>query len=125
MGFDILSGHLPDKMYAGMVVSYKVRPMLGIALNWVTEITQVREPEFFVDEQRFGPYAFWHHKHFLRSIEGGVEMEDLIHFKVPGGTLGDLFAPVLVLPKLREIFAFRRKKLEELFGKMPKAGTSE
>ncbi|MCH8475140.1 MAG: SRPBCC family protein [Opitutales bacterium] len=117
MGFDITSGHLPDKMYPGMIVSYKVRPILGIAFRWVTEITQVREPEYFVDEQRFGPYAFWHHKHFIRGIEGGVEMEDLVHFKVPGGKLGDLFTPLLVLPKLREIFAFRQRKLEELFGK--------
>lgn len=125
MGFDISSGHLPEKMYAGMIVAYTVRPLLGLPLNWVTEITHVREPYYFVDEQRFGPYSFWHHKHFLKETESGVEMEDLIHFKVPGGKPGDLFAPLLVLPKLNEIFAYRSKKLEELFGKMPESRNAD
>jgi ligand-binding SRPBCC domain-containing protein len=85
-------------------------------MQWVTEITHVHDGKFFVDEQRFGPYAFWHHKHFLTPIPGGVEMEDIVHYKVPMGILGQLAHPFLVKPKLDEIFAFRRNKLVELFG---------
>jgi ligand-binding SRPBCC domain-containing protein len=91
---------------------------LGIKAKWVSEITQVVEKEYFIDEQRFGPYAFWHHKHFIKEIEGGVEMEDVIDYKVPMGILGQLVHPFLVKPKLEEIFEYRRKKLIELFGEL-------
>ncbi len=116
MGFDIITESLPPQMYAGMIIAYKVRPIAGVPITWVTEITHLSEPDYFVDEQRFGPYAFWHHQHRLRPIDGGTAMEDLVHFKVPGGFLGDLLSPWLVLPKLREIFAYRQRKLTELFG---------
>lgn len=115
MGFDIVSG-ADKEMYPGQIIEYIVRPVLGIPNKWVTEITHVVENKFFVDEQRFGPYALWHHKHFLKDIPGGVEMEDLIHYKVPFGIIGQLVNPILVRPKLEEIFEFRRKKLIELFG---------
>lgn len=116
MGFDIVSG-ADRKMYAGQVIEYIVRPVLGIKTRWVTEITHVREPYFFVDEQRIGPYSLWHHKHFLKEVEGGVEMEDLIHYQIPFGFLGNLLHPIIVRPKLEGIFAYRKIKLEELFGK--------
>lgn len=115
MGFDIVSG-ADKEMYPGQIIEYIVKPVLGIPNKWVTEITHVVENKFFVDEQRFGPYALWHHKHFLKDIPGGVEMEDLIHYKVPFGIIGQLVNPILVRPKLEEIFEFRRKKLIELFG---------
>lgn len=115
MGFDIVSG-ADKEMYPGQIIEYIVKPVLGIPNKWVTEITHVVENKFFVDEQRFGPYALWHHKHFLKEIPGGVEMEDLIHYKVPFGIIGQLVNPILVRPKLEEIFEFRRKKLIELFG---------
>ncbi|GHC59474.1 SRPBCC family protein [Ulvibacter litoralis] len=115
MGFNIVSG-ADRPMYAGQIIQYIVTPVLGIKTTWVTEITHVREGEYFVDEQRFGPYALWHHKHFIKEIEGGVEMEDIIDYKVPMGILGQLVHPILVLPKLEEIFEYRTKKLEELFG---------
>ena len=115
MEFDIVSGD--DKtMYPGQIIEYIVRPVMGIPNKWVTEITHVEEKKYFVDEQRFGPYSLWHHKHFLKEIPGGIEMEDLIHYKIPFGIIGQLVHPILVKPKLEQIFDYRRKKLIELFG---------
>lgn len=93
---------------------------MGIKTKWVTEITHVRDRNYFVDEQRFGPYALWHHKHFLKEIDGGVEMEDIVDYKLPMGWLGQLVHPILVKPKLNEIFEYRRSKLIELFGELKK-----
>jgi ligand-binding SRPBCC domain-containing protein len=115
MSFDILSG-ADRPMFAGQIIQYIVTPILGIKTKWVTEITQVDHQKYFVDEQRFGPYALWHHKHFIKEIDGGVEMEDIIDYKVPMGILGQLVHPILVKPKLKEIFAYRQKKLIELYG---------
>ncbi|MFI1770552.1 SRPBCC family protein [Thalassobellus citreus] len=116
MGFNILSG-ADRPMFAGQIIQYIVTPVLSIKTKWVTEITHVVDKHYFVDEQRFGPYALWHHKHFIKEIEGGVEMEDIIDYKVPFGILGQLVHPFLVKPKLEEIFNYRTKKLEALFGK--------
>jgi ligand-binding SRPBCC domain-containing protein len=115
MGFNILSG-ADRPMFAGQIIQYIVTPVLGIKTKWVTEITHVVDKHYFVDEQRFGPYALWHHKHFIKEIDGGVEMEDIIDYKLPFGILGQLVQPFLVKPKLEEIFNYRTKKLEELFG---------
>ena len=103
-------------LYAGQFIQYLVTPILGIKTKWVTEITNVVDKVYFVDEQRFGPYALWHHTHFINEIDGGVEMEDIINYKVPFGILGQLVHPFLVKPKLNEIFEFRRKALIEMFG---------
>lgn len=116
MGFHILSG-ADRPMFAGQIIQYIVTPVLGIKTKWVTEITHAIDGEYFVDEQRFGPYSLWHHKHFIKEIDGGVEMEDIIDYKIPMGILGQLVHPILVKPKLKEIFDYRTKKLEELFGK--------
>lgn len=116
MGFNILSG-ADRPMFPGQIIQYIVTPVLGIKTKWVTEITHVKDKEFFVDEQRFGPYALWHHKHFIKPIDGGVEMEDIVDYKIPMGILGQMVHPILVKPKLEEIFNYRTKKLEELFGK--------
>jgi ligand-binding SRPBCC domain-containing protein len=115
MGFNILSG-ADRPMFPGQLIQYIVTPILGIKTKWVTEITHVQDKKYFVDEQRFGPYALWHHKHFINEIPGGVEMEDIIDYKVPAGILGQLVHPFLVKPKLDEIFAYRTKKLSDLFG---------
>ncbi len=115
MGFEIISG-ADRKMYPGQIIQYIVTPVAGIKNKWVTEITHVADKHYFVDEQRFGPYSLWHHKHFLKEIPGGVEMEDIIDYKIPFGILGQLLHPILVKPKLTEIFNYRKEKLEELFG---------
>ncbi len=115
MGFNIISG-ADRAMYPGQIIQYIVTPILGIKTKWVTEITHVSHQKYFVDEQRFGPYALWHHKHFINEIDGGVEMEDIIDYKLPLGILGQLAHPFLVQPKLEEIFSYRQKKLIELFG---------
>lgn len=115
MGFNILSG-ADREMYPGQIIQYIVTPILGIPTKWVTEITHVVDRKYFVDEQRFGPYALWHHKHFLKEIPGGVEMEDIVDYKIPLGILGQMVHPILVKPKLKEIFDYRQQKLIELFG---------
>ena len=115
MGFEILSG-AADKMYAGQIIQYLVTPVMNIPTKWVTEITHVDEGNYFVDEQRFGPYSFWHHKHFLKPIPNGVEMVDIIDYKIPLGILGQLVHPILVAQKLKEIFEYRKQALIELYG---------
>ena len=117
MGFHILNG-AEREMFPGQIIQYKVSPFAGITTKWVTEITHVKEGEYFVDEQRFGPYALWHHKHFIKPISGGVEMEDLIDYKLPFGILGQLAQSMLVKKQLESIFKYREKKLEEIFGRM-------
>ncbi len=113
LGFEV-TGPLPGRMYAGMIITYRVRPLLGVPVRWVTEITHVDEPRLFVDEQRFGPYRFWHHQHLFREIPGGVEAADIVHYALPPG--GGAVRRALVAPRLREIFAFRREVLERTFG---------
>ncbi len=115
MGFKTLSGD-DRPMFSGQIIQYIVTPVMGIPMKWVTEITHVQDKKYFVDEQRFGPYSLWHHKHFLKEIPGGVEMEDIVDYKVPMGILGQMVHPFVVKPKLKEIFDFRRQKLIELFG---------
>lgn len=118
MGFEIISGFKGEKMFAGQVISYFVKPVAGIPIKWVTEITHVSEPNYFVDEQRFGPYCFWHHKHFLKEIPGGVEMRDLIHYALPLGPLGNIANNLFVKKQLEDIFNYRKMVLEEMFGKI-------
>lgn len=115
MNMKIISG-ADRPMYAGQVIQYSVRPIPGFKTQWVSEITQYKDKTYFVDLQLYGPYAFWHHKHFVHKIEGGVEMEDIIDYKVPFGILGRLLHPVLVKPKLEGIFNYRKEQLEQLFG---------
>lgn len=103
-------------MYAGQLIEYTVRPVLGIPVYWMTEITHVEQDRFFVDEQRFGPYSLWHHQHHFKEVPGGVEMTDIVHYKVPFWILGDLANMVLVRGKLKEIFEYRFKKVAEIFG---------
>lgn len=115
MSFDILS-KIDRPLYTGQIIQYHVTPLLGIKTKWVSEITHIEEKEYFVDEQMYGPYALWHHKHFIKEIEGGVLLEDIIDYKVPLGILGQIVHPFLVQPKLEEIFKYRQEKLTELFG---------
>ena len=116
MGFDVLTD-VPEEMYEGLMISYTVRPLLGIPMNWITEITHVKDKTYFVDEQRKGPYKIWHHEHHFREVEGGVEMTDIVSYEIPFGPLGRIAHPIIVRKKLEEIFAYRFKVVEEIFGK--------
>jgi ligand-binding SRPBCC domain-containing protein len=117
MGFRVISKHHGNQMYAGQIIEYKVSPVLGIPLYWMTEITQVADKKYFIDEQRFGPYVLWHHQHHFMKHAGGVEMTDIIHYKLPFWFLGDIAHGLFVKKQLRRIFDYRFKKVEEMFGK--------
>ncbi|MDR3716167.1 MAG: SRPBCC family protein [Puia sp.] len=142
MKFRIISKYHGEKMYAGQLIEYRVRvaPFLP-SLYWMTEITQVHEGIYFIDEQRFGPYRFWHHQHHFRAIsipkEGhsetvdaagigtdiagteGVEMTDIVHYEVPFAAIGYLADKLFVARRLRNIFDYRLKRIETLFGTFP------
>ncbi len=115
MGFNIISQHHGEKMYAGQIIEYKVSPVLHIPLYWMTEITHVEDKKYFVDEQRFGPYSMWHHQHHFKPVNGGVEMTDIVHYKLPFWFLGDIANSLFVNKQLKGIFDYRFKKVEELF----------
>lgn len=108
---------LPAAIHPGMMIEYRVRPLLGIPVTWLTEITHVDEPRRFVDEQRVGPYAIWHHEHvFTRLDAHRTEIRDVVHYVLPLGWLGNLAHPFLVAPELEKIFAFREKAVAARFG---------
>lgn len=107
------------KMYPGMLITYKVSPILGIKMDWMTEITQVKDLEYFIDEQRFGPYQFWHHQHHFKAITGGTEMRDILTYGLPYGIFGRITNQAFVAKKIASIFNYRKNKIAELFGHYP------
>ena len=115
LGFSIISKHHGKKMYAGQIIEYKVKPILGIPLYWMTEITQVAENRYFIDEQRFGPYSLWHHQHHFKQVENGVEMTDIVHYKLPFWILGDIAHSLFVKKQLQQIFDYRYEAAEKMF----------
>ncbi|NJK96427.1 MAG: SRPBCC family protein [Bacteroidetes bacterium] len=115
MNFRIMN-KLPKSIYEGMFIEYRVAPLLGIEMDWVTEITHVREPYFFIDEQRVGPYQIWHHEHHFEEQRKGVKMTDKLYYSLPFGPLGNMIHSLVVQKKILEIFEFRRQKMEILFG---------
>jgi len=118
MGFEITTPGLPDKIYPGLMISYKVRPVLGINMTWLTEITQVREPHYFVDDQRAGPYSIWHHEHLLKATDKGVLMTDQVTYRLPLGPMGALAHGLFVRKQLRGIFQHRERALVKRFGRV-------
>ena len=124
MGFEVTS-HVAPNMYAGMMIPYRVRPLLGIPTRWLTEITHVEPRRFFVDEQRRGPYRLWHHEHHFAAVAGGVEMRDLVHYELPFGPLGDVVERLVVRPRIEGIFAYRKRVLAGRFGSGTLAGATE
>jgi ligand-binding SRPBCC domain-containing protein len=119
MQFVVLSPSRGDRIYAGQLIEYKLRPLPWLRTRWLTEITQVEEGHYFVDEQRQGPYSLWHHQHHFREIQGGVEMTDLVHYTIPLGPLGDLANAFFVRRRLEEVFRYRRQQVEAIFGTFP------
>lgn len=117
MGFHIISKHHGDRLYPGQIIEYTIKPLWGIKWYWMTEITHVQPGQFFIDEQRYGPYSLWHHQHHFQEVEGGVEMTDIVHYKIPGWWFGDLLHALVIRKKLQGIFAYRYQQIEQLFGK--------
>ena len=116
MGFKVISKYHGDKMYPGQIIEYRVSPVMSITLYWMTEITHVENRKYFVDEQRFGPYVMWHHQHHFKEVDGLVEMTDIVHYKLPLWFLGDIANGLFVKKQLKDIFDFRFRKVEEMFG---------
>ncbi|AZQ65209.1 hypothetical protein EI427_23635 [Flammeovirga pectinis] len=125
MGFDVTSTDIPEKMYEGMIITYKVSPLLGFKMDWMTEITKVRDKEYFVDEQRVGPYNIWHHQHILKEVKDGVLMKDIVTYAPPFGPLGAIANTLMIRSKLEEIFAYRKKVVEKKWGTLPKVRSVE
>lgn len=115
MGFVIQSG-ADQKMYPGQVIRYTVKPLLGIPMTWVTEIAHVNTPNHFVDTQLYGPYVHWHHQHFFKAVDGGTQMNDILHYQLPLGPLGDFVHWLFVKKRVREIFEYRENVLKKMFG---------
>ncbi len=118
MGFEITTPDLPEKMYTGMIIAYKVSPILNLKLTWVTEITHVEDKVFFIDEQRMGPYKLWHHQHRLAPQDRGVLMTDLVSYRPPMGFLGTIAKHLFIGKQLEDIFEYRRQKLDQIFGEI-------
>lgn len=116
MDFVVTSKHHGKKMYPGQIIRYIVRPVMGIPLKWCTEITHVEDKKYFIDEQRFGPYAFWHHQHHFTSNGAGVLMEDILNYKVPLGFLGEIVDDLFINNEVNGIFKYRKEILLNRFG---------
>ncbi len=114
LDFKITSELNGEEIYTGQLITYKVRPLLGIGLIWVSEITHVERYKLFVDEQRKGPYKMWHHEHHFKPVNGSTEITDIVQYKLPFGILGNLGLPI-VEKQLEGIFSYRRRKVEEMF----------
>lgn len=115
LGFKIVFKYHGDKMYPGQIIEYTVKPVLGIPLYWMTEITHVDEKKYFVDEQRFGPYSMWHHQHHFKETSNGIEMTDIVHYKIPFGFIGSIANSLFIKKQLKQIFDHRYKTVEKLF----------
>jgi ligand-binding SRPBCC domain-containing protein len=114
MLFEVTS-ELPEKMYEGLIITYRIKPMLNISMNWCTEITHIRDHAFFVDEQRKGPYNIWHHEHHFKAVEGGTLMTDILHYDIGKSIFGWIAGQLFVHQKVKEIFVYRYKTLETYF----------
>jgi len=116
MVFEIVS-ELPDIMYAGLLINYRLKPLLNIPINWCTEITHIKEKVYFVDEQRKGPYSIWHHEHHFKAVAGGVLMTDILHYDIGKSIFGWIAGKMFVNKKVKSIFVYRFKMLESYFEK--------
>ncbi len=116
MSFQILTKLDPQQpMYQGMIIQYKVSPFPGVKMDWTTEITHVRDRVYFIDEQRFGPYALWHHQHHFAEVDNGVLMKDILHYKVPYGFIGTIADKLFVEGRINQIFTYREKAIRKIF----------
>jgi ligand-binding SRPBCC domain-containing protein len=105
-----------DTMVEGQIISYKIRLMPLVWMNWVTEITNIKDKEYFIDDQRSGPYKIWHHRHTFTETKNGVLMQDQVHYLLPFGFIGKIVHALFVKAQLKRIFEFRTEMLAEHFG---------
>lgn len=115
MGFTIITPKINGPVYPGMIIAYIVKPMFSIPVRWVTEITQVKHMEYFIDDQRIGPYKLWHHQHFFKEVNGGVEMTDIVHYQAPFGIIGKVAESLFINSKVKSIFDYRNRVLSDIF----------
>ena len=115
LGFDIETKNLPKEIYPGLVIQYKVSPILGIKMTWVSEITQMRQKAFFVDRQLIGPYKLWHHQHILKETNDGILMTDIVSYQPPYAFLASIVNRLFIQKKLHEIFAHRSAVMLNIF----------
>lgn len=108
---------IPDKMYEGMLMQLRLKPFLGIPIDWLTEITHIKEKEYFIDEQRVGPFRFWHHEHRVLPIEGGVEIQDTVHYVMPFSIFGRFVHWLFLRKQVENIFIYREETMEKVFGR--------
>ncbi|MBV8254526.1 MAG: SRPBCC family protein [Chitinophaga sp.] len=120
MRFRVTSKPFQGDIYPGQIITYKISPILGIPLNWMTEITHVKEHRYFVDEQREGPYKIWHHQHHFEKVPNGVLMHDLVHYQMPLGILGSFAHGLSVKQQLNDLFTYRAGQIEAKFSEMVK-----
>jgi ligand-binding SRPBCC domain-containing protein len=117
-------GEPPRAMHAGQIIEYRISPLPGIWLRWVTEITRVEPGACFVDEQRAGPYKAWHHEHSFRPVPGGVHMTDCVTYDVGWGPFGWVAEKPWVRHQLKRIFDYRFRRVAELFGRARDGGAA-
>jgi ligand-binding SRPBCC domain-containing protein len=103
------------QVYAGQLIRYTIEILPGIRSPWLTEITHVSEGRYFIDEQRIGPYALWHHQHHFKAVAGGVEMTDIVNYAIPFGIIGRLANRLFVEQQLNAIFEFRSQAVARYF----------
>jgi ligand-binding SRPBCC domain-containing protein len=116
--FKIISGK-SDDFYEGKIISYKIKPFKLVTLNWITEISKVKEESYFIDKQISGPYKMWHHEHHFKSNnDGTTEIIDKVKYKIPFYILGRISHKIFIKRKLIKIFNFRQKKINELFNNL-------
>jgi len=116
LNFRILSKSDAGEMYPGMIITYTLSPLFHISINWATEISQVKEYKYFIDNQIKGPYKIWHHEHHFKETEQGVEMRDILYYEIPYGFVGRFLHKLIIGKKVNEIFNYREQKIKELFG---------
>ncbi len=119
LGFEILNDQEIDTIYPGRIIHYKIKPILNIPVEWVTEITHIQKPDYFIDEQRIGPYKLWHHEHHFEAIPNGVLMRDVVYYQLFSRFIGRALNSLWVKKEVEAIFAYRKDKLEKLFGSFP------
>lgn len=116
LSFEIVT-EVPQKMYNGLLIEYRVGiPLLG-KQTWLTEIKHIREQHSFVDEQRVGPYQVWYHYHEITEVFGGIRFVDRVNYVLPFGPLGAIAHGLYVRRKLAHIFNFREQALNTHFSK--------